>query len=438
MAWHGARMARTGSTGSTGRRNLWDRCTLRLWGWGSQAWSGMVRLAALLGHARAQSRVAWVQNPKAALPRDMPIRTMWFHCASLGEFEQAVPVMLAYRALRPEVPWLLTLYSPSGYEPLAAGVGDGRIPGWRAAEMDGVPADTLAILPDDLPGTWRRLLPCLSLEGLALAKYDLWPNLLRALHDQGTPIHVFAAAPSSARLWGVAMWRLAQTISAQDPMSASLFVGAGLQATSDGDPRVERVMRREVHLTTEWLAWSRAATQVVVAGSTWPAEERMLAARDWTSVCRLVLVPHDLSPSHLNALDAQWAGRAVRWSRWSTLPEAERQSYHVILVDAVGQLFGLYRLPNACIAVVGGGHGSGLHNVLEPASAGLPIVTGPRLGSFREAHALRGAGSLRAGNVSEELAHWLAHPSEAHRAGKTALRWVQSQTGASAKIVARW
>ncbi|MDA0729132.1 MAG: hypothetical protein O3B70_06255 [Bacteroidetes bacterium] len=420
------------------RGDLWDRGTLRFWGWGSQLWSGLVRLAAMFGHQRARSRVSWVQNTEAAMPHGSGFPTMWFHCASLGEFEQAVPVMLAYRAAWPEVAWLLTLYSPSGYEPLVAGVGEGRIPGWRAAEMDGMPADTLAVFPEDLPSTWRTLLPSWRLEGLALAKYDLWPNLLRALHDRGTPIHVFAAAPSSARLMGAAMWRLSTTISAQDPMSANIFARAGLQVTPDGDPRVDRVMRREVHLTEEWLSWSRAATQVVVAGSTWFAEERILAQRDWTSARRLVLVPHDLSPSHLNALDAQWAGRAMRWSLWSTLPERKRQSCHVILVDAVGQLFGLYRLPNACVAVVGGGHGSGLHNVLEPASAGLPIVTGPKLGSFREAHALLGAGSLRAGNIAEDLAHWLNNPSEAHSAGKTALRWVQSQKGASSKIVARW
>lgn len=468
------------SQGPSKALHLADSVALALWGWGSLGWVWLLRILAALGHRRAKARCTLADAPNAALHRHVPPASsharLWMHCASLGEVEQAIPVLQAHRAAHPDTPWLLTVYSPSGWNPLQAHLAKGTmvsvLPGWRPNE------DHLAVLPDDRPSVWRRVLSDLSIGCLALAKYDLWPNLLREVHRRGIPIHVFAAAPSAVpstpstpspalapaslpsampstpaatassrmasrvplvwRLRGGAVWRLVTTVSCQDALATQFFEQGGIEAHADGDPRVERVLRREVELTPDLLAWSRAAKQVVVAGSTWAAEERALASMTWSSERRLLLVPHDLSPIHLGALDRQWEGRAVRWTTWRSLPAADRLHHAVVVVDAVGLLFGLYRLPNTAVAVVGGGHGSGLHNVLEPASAGLPIVTGPKLGRFREAHALLGAGALKSGSLGRDLAFWLARPDAARRAGQTARQWVQSQSGAAARIVARW
>ena len=151
---------------------------------------------------------------------------------------------------------------------------------------------------------------------------------------------------------------------------------------------------------------------------------------------RLVLVPHDISAPHLTALDRLWEGGAIRASQWLDFDAESRDRWSVVVVDGTGLLFDLYRI--GTVAVVGGGHGSGLHNVLEPASAGLPIVTGPELGAFREAHALERVGALSSGDVADLTRGWLADEASCRQFGAAGLTWLEQQRGASARIVSRW
>ena len=272
---------------------------------------------------------------------------------------------------------------------------------------------------------------------MALAKYDLWPNLLVACRREGIPVHAFAAAPSKATPSTPALWKLIDTISVQDDQAAAAFARAGIAATHvDGDPRVERVLTRAANPGEPWKVWASNAAQVVVAGSTWQEEEQALRTVDWHPQRRLVLVPHDISERHLNEIDALWEGGAIRASVWLALEPAQREKWSVVVVDSTGMLFDLYRI--GTVAVVGGGHGSGLHNVLEPASAGLPIVTGPELGGFREAHALQDLGALSAGDVADLTNAWLADARSCAQFGEQGRQWLESQQGASARIVARW
>ena len=402
---------------------------------GSVAWAGLLRTLSLLGHPRAKARVAIRRKGQRRVLQASPGKRMWFHVSSLGELEQAIPVMQAFREVQPEVLWLLTVYSPSAWNPLQKQGIENVVPGWRRE-------DVLAVLPDDLPGTWRSWLQALDICALAQAKYDLWPNLLTACQKRGIPIHVFAAAPSSTRPdpkpSTPALWRLITTISVQDDSSAEAFARIGLtrNVTVDGDPRIERVMTRSTHLSQVWVNWASSAAQVVVAGSTWPEDERELRELDWHPQRRLVLVPHDLSSRHLRDLDAQWEGGAIRASAWLELDPQAQQNWSVVIVDSTGLLFDLYRI--GTLAVVGGGHGSGLHNVLEPASAALPIVTGPEIGSFREAHALEEVGALSSGNMRDLATAWLADAASCRQFGAAGLAWLQGQIGASERIVSRW
>jgi 3-deoxy-D-manno-octulosonic-acid transferase len=360
---------------------------------------------------------------------------MWFHVASLGELEQAIPVMQAFRAAHPATPWLLTVYSPSAWHPLQTKGLPNTIPGWH----DG---DLAAVLPDDHPGTWRTWLDTVPFRALALAKYDLWPNLLAACRSRNLPVHAFAASPSGTRANPTpstpVLWHLLTSISVQDAAAAEAFARIGLTAnvTVDGDPRVERVLSRPASPPQAWTDWAASASQVVVAGSTWPEEERALRTLDWHPDRRLVLVPHDLSSAHLAALEGQWEGGAIRASLWQDLEPAARDRWSVVIVDSTGMLFDLYRI--GTVALVGGGHGTGLHNVLEPASAGLPIVTGPDLGAFREAHALQELGTLTSGDVADLTNAWLADAASCRQFGAAGLAWLHSQQGASQRIVGRW
>jgi len=402
---------------------------------GSVLWVGLLRILAGLGHARAQARVAIRREGHDAILQSPDIPRMWFHVSSLGELEQAIPVMQAYRTLHPDISWLLTVYSPSAWHPLQAKGVATLVDGWRES-------DVFAVLPDDLPGTWRMWLEALNLRGLAMAKYDLWPNLLAACQGRAIPIHVFAAVPSSTRPNPTpstpALWRLATTISVQDAAAFDAFGQIGLKdnVSVDGDPRVERVLTRSANPEKVWTDWAASAGQVVVAGSTWPEEERALRSMDWHPQRRLVLVPHDISEPHLADLDRQWEGGSIRASEWMALDDASRALWSVVIVDSTGMLFDLYRIGS--VAVVGGGHGTGLHNVLEPASAGLPIVTGPDLGAFREAHALEGLGALTAGDVADLTTAWLADAASCRQFGQAGKAWLETQRGASERIVARW
>lgn len=402
---------------------------------GSVLWAWLLRMLAGLGHARAQARVAIRREGHDVVLQGSDASRMWFHVSSLGELEQAIPVMQAYRALHPDTAWLLTVYSPSAWHPLQAKGVAAVVEGWSEI-------DVLAVLPDDLPRTWRTWLKALNLRGLAMAKYDLWPNLLVACQGGNIPIRVFAAAPSSTRPNPTpstrALWRLATTISVQDAAAADAFAQIGLQdnVSVDGDPRVERVLTRSANPDKVWADWAALAGQVVVAGSTWSEEERALRSMDWHPQRRLVLVPHDISEPHLADLDRQWEGGAIRASNWLDLDDAARAMWSVVIVDSTGMLFDLYRI--GTVAVVGGGHGTGLHNVLEPASAGLPIVTGPSLGAFREAHALEGLGALTAGDVADLTTAWLADAASCRQFGQAGKAWLETQRGASERIVARW
>ena len=403
---------------------------------GSVLWAWFLRLVASFGHhRRAMARVAIRHEGQTAVLAHRGAPLMWFHVASLGELEQAIPVMQAYRSAHPSTPWLLTVYSPSAWHPLQSKGLTHVIDGWREGDL-------AAVLPDDHPHIWRTWFDTVPFRALALAKYDLWPNLLAACRAAHVPVHAFAAAPSGTGPNPTpstpALWRLLTSISAQDGSSADAFrrIGISEGLHVDGDPRVERVLSRTAQPSAEWQTWAQSSAQVVVAGSTWSEEERALRHMDWHPQRRLVLVPHDVSESHLADLDRQWEGGAIRASEWLALDDAARATWSVVIVDTTGMLFDLYRI--GTVAVVGGGHGTGLHNVLEPASAGLPIVTGPDLGAFREAHALEALGALTAGDLADLTTAWLADAASCRQFGQAGRAWLETQRGASRAIVQRW
>jgi len=368
---------------------------------------------------------------------------VWVHCASLGEYEQGRPVIEAWRARHPEDAVLLTFFSPSGYRPLTA-----RRPPWFRA------GDRIAALPADVPRDVERFLEEWGerLRWAVFVKYEVWPNVLCALHRRGIRTALVAAhvVPGAwvLRPWGRgvrALWQLFSLVLVQTQTSSELLATVGIRSLPAGDPRADRV------LTIATAAAATAATDpaqtalqdlrqgrhCVVAGSTWPAEERaLLASGLWGTEAMLVLVPHDLAPAHLDALRGQLAGLRAAW--WSDGPGAWHGA-DVLVVDAVGHLAGLYR--HADVAVVGGGYGAGVHNLLEPAAHGCPLVTGPRIGRFREADLLHRAGALTLaptpGALAPTVARLLAFPAADRAAlGASAPALVAAEAGAADRIVA--
>lgn len=414
--------------------------------WGYRAVSGaafaLLRLASVFGAKPARNYFAMrrpsdltaLSRATAALPAGA--RWRWLHCASVGEYEQAVPVIEALKAADPGVPILLTVFSPSVWRPLQA-----RRPAWCG------PNDLVLPLPPDRPAALRAWLAATDgprIAWCALVKYEVWPELIHQLTRAGVPVHLFAAhvveRALPLRWWAVThrrAWQSLASVRVQDQASVDRLAAIGVPATVLGDPRFDRVLALaaaaqelpEIAALRDWVG-SRTC---LVAGSTWPAEEAVLA--DWWAAhaahTALIIAPHEVDPARIAALVAAWPG-AHRFS------DGVPASGSVLIIDGIGWLSRLYAV--ADMALVGGGFGKGIHNVLEPAAHGVPTVVGPQTARFREAQELAARGALvRAATPADAvraLSHWHTDSPARRQAAEAARAYAESGRGAAARTAA--
>jgi len=346
----------------------------------------------------------------------------WFHCASLGEFEQATPVIKKYIALHSSTPILLTFFSPSGYEPVVT-----NQPKWLR------PMDEVCALPFDTPSRVRSFLKSIDykVKFFAMCKYDVWPNLISELSNSNIPTYVFAAhitegsqvLKSSFMRWN---WAKLTCVLTQSQESTNLLSEKGINAKTIGDPRVDRVIElaNSASPPKGLMDWKGDA-QLVVAGSTWGPEEVSLTTLPWSDSKKLIVAPHDVSEQNIKRV--LYLFNAT--SRIASLMSEGKFDTPVIIVDSIGKLTSIYIL--ADLAVVGGGFGKGIHNILEPAANGLPVVTGPNIFRFREACDLLADGVLSVASEQNKLAGivW-----DKISQVKPKSNWLNTQKGASIKI----
>lgn len=384
-------------------------------------------------HARSgirQRYAAW-----GAHSRDVSRPLLWIHAPSVGEGLQARPVLEALRASRPDAQLAYTFFSPSA-EPFARGLD----------------VDFRDYLPFDTAGDVRAALDALRPHALVFSKLDVWPALTTEAARRSVRLGLISAtlAPGSARARPLARALLRDAyarldlVGAIDEADAARLVALGTCERAiriTGDTRYDQVWARAsaVRRESALLAPLASARPTLVAGSTWPADERPLLAA-WERVraahptARLILAPHE--PTHLAPI-ARWARRAgLALERLDARAAGEAD---VVLVDRVGVLAELYAL--ADIAYVGGGfHAAGLHSVLEPAAFGAPVVVGPRHAASRDAALLLAAGGAvaagGAASLAAALARWMSNPSERHHAGAAARGVVQGGLGAAARSTA--
>ena len=359
----------------------------------------------------------------------------WFHAPSVGEGLQAMPVIARLRAAHPTLQLAYTHFSPSAA---------------TFAQRTG--ADFADYLPFDTAGDMRAALDALQPSVLVFSKLDVWPVLVSEARRRGVPVGMISAtlAESSGRRLGIAAaitrdaYAALSAVGAIDADDAARLVSIGVRESVirvTGDTRYDQVWARAQAAANvaPWLARFRDAARItVVAGSTWPADDsvllpawRELAAR-MPGALRLVIAPHEPTPSHLAAIEA-WAGQGgLRCCRIDADGDAQAD---VVVVDRVGVLGELYALADA--AYVGGGfHAAGLHSVLEPAAFGAPVLFGPRHGASRDARLLLANGAAASVTTSAQLVTmlggWLAGNDDARKAaGDRARQTVQRGLGAA-------
>jgi len=393
----------------------------------------LVRLLALIGHLQAQR---WLQGRRniwkalEKLPQNGP--TVWFHTASAGEFEQGRPLIEAYRAAYPSHVIVLTFFSPSGYE----------------LQKNYAGADVICYLPEDKPALVQRWLLRVQPSMAIFVKYEFWYHHFTQLKSHNIPLLLVSAPfrPNQAFFrwptkvfWGK-MLAAVRHFYVQDAASASLLHGIGYSnVTVCGDTRLDRVLALlNSPIEDPILDAFCADYPVLVAGSTWPADEKLLAAllqMPCFENVRLLVVPHQINASSLAQSTALFGPNTQRYSLSSPQIAADTR---VLLLNTMGMLSQVYRY--AQVAYVGGGFGKGIHNLLEPAVYGIPVFFGPKNEKFLEASTLQKAGIgfevLSAGMLANFLQPFLTSGEKRQRLKVNAQQWFATQAGATTTIMA--
>lgn len=355
-------------------------------------------------------------------------KVIWFHCASLGEFEQGRPVLEEMRRRFPGHRFLLTFFSPSGYE----------------KRKDYAGADHVMYLPLDTARNARCMLRLLDLEMAVFIKYEFWYHFLKRLHRERIPLFLAAGIFRPGQLFfkGYGRWyrrllRFFTHIFVQQPSSASLLESVGIdRVTVAGDTRFDRVSQvtgsEYQHSALETF---RAGRNVVVAGSTWERDEELLrhAFQELPRETGWIIAPHEIRGDQLERLES-WFPGAVRFTRLGKeVPEDSR----VVLVDTIGQLSFLYRFGK--VAYIGGGFGRGIHNILEAATYGIPVLFGPNYRKFAEAVELVEEGGAFPVKDQEAVLATLrmlfTDPALYEERSAVAARFVSRRVGATGRIV---
>jgi 3-deoxy-D-manno-octulosonic-acid transferase len=377
----------------------------------------------------------WVNGRKGLLEKIRFIvsnqdRPIWIHCASLGEFEQGRPIIEAIKKDFPSKKILLTFFSPSGYEirkkfPLA---------------------DYVFYLPIDSPANAKDFIEAVNPVLAIFIKYEFWNNYFTALHKKSIPLFLASAIFRKEQpffSWYGGFWRgmLHKTtyIFVQDEASYSLLKGIGISHVSvAGDTRFDRVLEASENLKSfPHVKNFCANSKVLVAGSTWIADEQILAEIMKISPknVKFIIAPHEVDESHLQQMKKQLNG--LDFVLFSELNKSVKQDCQILIIDNIGMLSQLYQY--ADLAYIGGGFGSGIHNVLEPAIFGLPIMIGPKYHKFKEAVELISKGSaFVVNNKSEAISTFndlMIDSSKTAAMGLISKNYVLDNIGATDKIM---
>lgn len=335
---------------------------------------GAAMFLASLFHAKAKLWVKGRKNWKNQLivPKDRKV--IWFHCASLGEFDQGLPVMNALKTNDPNVFLLVTFFSPSGMQHYHK----------RQHQVD------LAVyLPLDTKRNAEQFIALIHPSEVFFVKYEFWYNHLKAARRAGAKIYgvssLFRPTHRFFKWYGGFFrkaLRLFDHFFAQDERSKELLESIGVhQVTVTGDTRYDRMKALVASRpTNDIIATFKSTKPLLILGSSWPVDEVLLVPHldKLTQVFQVLIAPHDISAAHLAQIDQAIKIPKQTYSSWNS-----NESSTVLVLDTIGQLSSAYAY--ADVAYVGGGFTGKLHNILEPGAFGVPVVFGPKFERFPEA-----------------------------------------------------
>lgn len=375
----------------------------------------------LRGRRDWEKRLAATINPNYS--------TVWFHCASLGEFEQGRPLIEAYRQKYPEHKILITFFSPSGYE----------------VRKNYSGADYIFYLPLDTHRNAKRFISIVNPILAVFIKYEFWHHFLNELKNKNIPTYLASAIFRPDQIffktygfWNRRMLYCFNHIFVQNPESQQLIQTIGIEnVTVTGDTRFDRVyataeLAEKLPLLHEFCEGST----IIVAGSTWPRDEELLFSyiRNAQPAVKLIIAPHEIDEHRIQVMQRELGISSIRYQKQR---DAVDKNARVLIIDAIGYLASAYRYGQ--IAYVGGGFGIGIHNTLEPAAFGIPVVFGPNYHKFREAKELINQGAGFSISSQRELLLCLDNlinsPQNIKNAGLAAKKYVLENIGATQRVL---
>lgn len=355
-------------------------------------------------------------------------RYVWFHAASLGEFEQGRPIMERLRREHPELKILLTFFSPSGYE--------------VRKNYEG--ADIICYLPLDTYFNARRFLNLVHPEVAFFIKYEFWWNYLHILKRRNVPVYsvssIFRPNQVFFRWYGRTYSNVLKCFTrffVQNEVSRQLLAKLGItEVEITGDTRFDRVLQIKSQAKSLPIVEAfRQDYKVFVAGSSWPPDEDIFikyfnGRDDW----KLIIAPHVIGEDHLQQILSKLKGKAVRYTE--ATPESVADA-KILIIDCFGLLSSIYGYGH--VSYVGGGFGVGIHNVLEAAVWNIPVIFGPNNERFQEAQDLLASGGAHQIDGYQQfeslMNSYIADDSLRKADGDKAAQYVSSKAGATRKIL---
>ena len=360
---------------------------------------------------------------------DPNAKYVWFHAASLGEFEQGRPLMEQLRKEHPEYKILLTFFSPSGYE--------------VRKNYEG--ADIICYLPLDTITNARRFLRTIRPVMAFFIKYEFWYNYLHILKHRGVPVYsvssIFRPDQIFFKWYGRQYGHVLKCFThfyVQNEISKELLAKIGITAvTVVGDTRFDRVLQiKEAAKQLPIVEHFTQSKKTFIAGSSWQPDEEIFipflnGCQDWN----LIIAPHVIAEDHLQQIEKMLQERKV--VRYTQTNEEGVSDADVLIIDCFGLLSSIYHY--ATVTYVGGGFGVGIHNTLEAAVWGVPVIFGPNNQRFQEAQGLKACGGgfeIKNAEDFKAVMQQFENEQTLQEAGQKAGAYVGQMTGATKKILA--